>query len=238
MAIAYVTSGSGDGAGTTASCSLAATASNQTAVIFLRWNSTYNFSSLTVNGSSSGVTQIGSEYNPFAGEKARIYYLYNPPTSSVTYEFITTGPGDGATIMVGIYSGASSTQADSSNSATSASATSLNLTTTVVAANCWLIGYGRANTTIAAGASTTQRNKITANILVDSNGTVGTGSQSLQITRSTSGVIGGGVISLAEAVAPSGPTTVKTWDGVTQSTGIKTYLDVALASVKTVNGAS
>jgi hypothetical protein len=37
---------------------------------------------------------------------------------------------------------------------------------------------------------------------------------------------------------PVGPTTVKTWDGVTQSTGIKTYLGVALASVKSVNGAS
>ena len=38
--------------------------------------------------------------------------------------------------------------------------------------------------------------------------------------------------------AISGPTTVKTFDGVTQSTGIKTYFGVAVASVKTVNGAS
>lgn len=33
-----------------------------------------------------------------------------------------------------------------------------------------------------------------------------------------------------------GPTNVKTWDGVTQSTGIKTYEGVALANVKSVNG--
>lgn len=36
--------------------------------------------------------------------------------------------------------------------------------------------------------------------------------------------------------AASGPANVKTWDGVTQSTGIKTYGALALASVKTVNG--
>lgn len=35
-----------------------------------------------------------------------------------------------------------------------------------------------------------------------------------------------------------GPTTVKTWDGVTQSTQIKQYMGVDLANVKTVDGAS
>lgn len=34
----------------------------------------------------------------------------------------------------------------------------------------------------------------------------------------------------------AGPTNVKTWDGVTQSTGVKTYIGNALASTKSVNG--
>ncbi len=34
----------------------------------------------------------------------------------------------------------------------------------------------------------------------------------------------------------AGPTNVKTFDGVTQSTGVKTYLGVAVASVKSVDG--
>ncbi len=38
--------------------------------------------------------------------------------------------------------------------------------------------------------------------------------------------------------AVAGPTTVKTWDGVTQSTGIKTYFGVDLANVKSVDGAT
>jgi len=36
----------------------------------------------------------------------------------------------------------------------------------------------------------------------------------------------------------AGPTTVKTWDGVTQSTGIKTYLGVTVANTKSVIGAT
>ncbi len=44
------------------------------------------------------------------------------------------------------------------------------------------------------------------------------------------------VDSIAPPAVPSGPANVKTWDGVTQSTGIKTYLGTALASVKSVDG--
>jgi len=40
------------------------------------------------------------------------------------------------------------------------------------------------------------------------------------------------------AATPAGPTTVKTWDGVTQSTGIKTYFGVPVANTKSVNGAT
>lgn len=40
------------------------------------------------------------------------------------------------------------------------------------------------------------------------------------------------------AATPAGPTTVKTWDGVTQSTGIKTYFGTPLANVKTLDGLS
>lgn len=42
--------------------------------------------------------------------------------------------------------------------------------------------------------------------------------------------------SFYDATPASGPANVKTKDGVTQSTGIKTYESVALASVKTVEG--
>ena len=42
--------------------------------------------------------------------------------------------------------------------------------------------------------------------------------------------------SITTHAAAAGPANVKTWDGVTQSTGIKTYFAVTLASVKTVDG--
>lgn len=196
MAIAFVTAGSNNNAGNTAAVSLAASAANQTAVIFVRWNAGFNFSSLTVDGSSDGITQIGSEYTIFAGDTGRIYYLYNPPASSVSYSFSSTGPGDGVDILVSIYSGADNTQPDSS-ATSSTSNTSITLDTAVVAADCWLVGYCRGNATIAAGGGTTQRTKVGANMIGDSNGTVGTGSQGLGFTRDPSGLIGGAIISLA-----------------------------------------
>lgn len=41
---------------------------------------------------------------------------------------------------------------------------------------------------------------------------------------------------LKYTVASADGTATKTWDGITQSTGIKTYMGIALASVKSVNG--
>lgn len=84
------------------------------------------------------------------------------------------------------------------------SVTSLNCSTTVVASDCWLILAGRSQAgVVAAGTSTTVRafgymptNKYHA--LLDSNGTVGTGSQTLQITAS-SGNMGGVCASFAPA---------------------------------------
>lgn len=60
-------------------------------------------------------------------------------------------------------------------------------------------------------------------------------SSSVLSSFSTSGL---GVFGIYYYAAAAGPTTVKTWDGVTQSTGIKTYFGVTLANVKSVNGAT
>lgn len=72
--------------------------------------------------------------------------------------------------------------------------------------------------------------------LADNTG-LSTGSQSMTYNESPAEGFAAGMVSFAPAVA-AGPTTVKTWDGITQSTGIKTYFGVDLANVKTVDGAS
>lgn len=61
------------------------------------------------------------------------------------------------------------------------------------------------------------------------------GSQAMAWSWTGADLTGQIIYEIKELVA-SGPASVKTWDGVTQSTGVKTYLGVALASVKSVLG--
>lgn len=129
---------------------------------------------------------------------------------------------------------------DSKAQFTTLSAVPVTYSTTVVAANCWLILTNFSdNRATVAGTGTTLRqqgNNPTIAAL-DSNGTVSTGSQSLVATSSPANFTNMcGIISSWAPFAAAGPTNVKTWDGITQSSGIKTYFGVTLANVKTVNG--
>lgn len=65
----------------------------------------------------------------------------------------------------------------------------------------------------------------------------GSGSQSYEITFSVNGGnFGYAVQAMVLQLPTAGPANVKTFDGVTQSTGIKTYFGLALASTKSVDG--
>lgn len=208
MAIAFDKSGKASGALLTASVSLAAAAADELAIIFVAWNKTYDFASLTVGGSASGITQIGSEFTFGDSDKMRAYYLLNPPTSSSAYLLTTTAPGDGAHIYVILYSGTDLTSPiDSSN--TGSATQNVTLTTTVVASDCWLAGwvtnFGAGGITPTGGTGTTIRDSDTGRADGDSNATVGTGSQSL-VFNTTSGAttIGGYVVSFKPPAAAGG----------------------------------
>lgn len=110
------------------------------------------------------------------------------------------------------YTGCAQTgQPDSNgtNGLASSTVTNFPVSTTVVASNCWLVGGGTENAgDIAggvAGAGTTYRGVVQFNQYgADSNGTVGTGSQSLNWGRAgTSGDISGTVMSLAPVATPN-----------------------------------
>ena len=99
---------------------------------------------------------------------------------------------------------------DSHNFNAVAGASSITTSTTVVASNCWLVGFGvgaGGATSISAGTGTTQRDTFTnfePQAAEDSNGTVGTGSRSLQIN-----FVGGsdnGVLFVASIASISGTT--------------------------------
>jgi hypothetical protein len=188
MAIAYDTAGAVYTLTTTATVNLAAAASDEVAIMFIWFNSsTASFSNLTVGGSSSGVTQIDSEFTTTPGNKMRMYYLVNPPTSSSAYTVTLSGTGDGMMLGVGLYSGVDTTSPIDSYAQVQP-ASPYDVTTTVVASNCWLVAHGRrqGGSSLGVDVGTTRAGASDIQWLFDSNGTVGTGSQSLSMSSDAS----------------------------------------------------
>jgi len=156
---------------------------------------TYNGVALTkinsINGTADGISQSND-----------LWYLVAPATGSNTITITWSGAAQYASGSGMSYTGVAQTSPIDSNatgqssSTGSGAATSLTLSTTVVNASCWVVGYVEARGgVISAGTATTLRGKNDSAYTSggDSNGTVSTGSQSLQWT-STSGAWPGGVI--------------------------------------------
>lgn len=95
--------------------------------------------------------------------------------------------------------------------------TTMAITTTVVASNCWLVGYTYGAGTPVAGSGTILRGTVNGSqSMCDSNATVGTGSQSLNITLPSGNMVGL-VASIAPAAAAS--TAIYTPQLLTQNVG-------------------
>lgn len=145
---------------------------------------TDNVTALAYNAVSA--TTVGFVQKP-SDRGQDLWYLDNPSTGS--HSIVPTATGFYAG-LASSYTGCG-TGIDSFNTGTVplGSATSLTVSTTVVAANCWLVGMmGDDSTAVSGGTGTVVRIADTGNAsaFVDSNGTVGTGSQSLQVTWSGS----------------------------------------------------
>ena len=155
---------------------------------------TYNSVAATEyrRGSFPGVGRTGSV----------ISGLVAPATGSNTASFPSSG-----TNLLGqatSYTGASQTGQPDSSGTTSGSGTTITATTTVVAANCWLIGVG--SDTVGGGYSngtgTIRQTSGNGAFFFDSNGTVGTGSQSKTMTMSN-GSWEALAVSIASSVSPN-----------------------------------
>ncbi len=163
-----------------------------------------------------------------------VYGILNPTTGNV----VTTGLVSG-TLDVISYTGTETTlPTNVVTNIVTTSQTSITTTINVSSSTSWVVGQAKENTN--GGDSWSGIVSITNGFdhggaySGDSNGTVASGNQ----TATLSGAAGSRwAMILTEIKAPAaGPTGVKTWDGVTQSTGIKTYMGVALASTKSVIG--
>lgn len=193
-------------------------------------------------------TYNGSAMTQFAlatytvGDVRRGYgwYMIAPPVG--TANIVITNSGAGYMGGVGIsFTGADQTtqpDASNTNTNTSGSTTSISTTVTTVNNNAWITGMVEGTATSPSGtgafnATALQSGGVVA--LYDTNGPI-TPAGATSVGGSWTG--GNSALIVAGSIKPAaaGPTGVKTWDGITQSTGIKTYFGVAVASVKSVNG--
>lgn len=142
---------------------------------------TYNGVAMTfVDVANDGVQSIG------------MWYLLNPATgaNTVLWDW-NSGNFTKSGFAVSLTGCDSTSQPDSSNKGT-ATSFDVTLSTTVVDTGCWLVGAIQSQTgALSAGTGATERQEQTDadskhSALYDSNGTVGTGSQSMVVSSATS----------------------------------------------------
>lgn len=157
----------------------------------------------TATYNSVSMTRVASRAVGGSTRSVHLYYLKSPATGTNTVAITQTG----TTFLYATaasYSGTNtSSQPDSSSSNGASSATTLTTSTTVVASNCWLVGVqsGDNGDFTTGGAGTTQRSHNASGYatIIDSNGTVSTGSQSLVGNNTPAQNIGCVLMSIAPA---------------------------------------
>lgn len=155
-------------------------------------------------GAAQALTRIGNEVLA-VGRRLSFWYLINPTPGNKILRYLQTG-GDYLLVSASVYSGAKQTGQPDSHADSNGGASPQTGTTTVVASGCWLVmaASGESGSTGAGtGATLRAGDGFGGNInaIMDSNGTVGTGSQSLQAT--SAGNIAWNIISIAPAAGAS-----------------------------------
>lgn len=170
---------------TTSTFSHTCTGSNRILFVMAAGNGGASNTILTVTYALAPMTSIGNIRIP-SDRWINLFYLIAPATGA--NNVVITASASSILGASTSFTGASQTgQPDSSNSNSGSAITSLTTSTTVVASNCWLVGIGGVSTgTPTGGSGTTIRNSGFGVSTIDSNATVGTGSQSLILNNVSS----------------------------------------------------
>ena len=187
-----------DGAATSFTISHTAAGSNRIAIMMALTSTGDINNTPTVDGNNATLVRTFDYVGGGGDQVIYMWYYIAPPAQAVNY-VLTSGSSADNDWQVSTYSGAAQTgQVDSDNQGQGA--TELTLSTTVVADNSWLVsgarGYNTGNA--APGTGTTGRESGAYFDSGDSNGTVGTGAQTMGWT-STSGNLAGIIASIAPA---------------------------------------
>lgn len=180
------------------------------------------------------MTAINTNNNYAGTEWAYHYQLIAPATGAHTVDIVSFNTW-GTVIS---YSGVKQTGfPDSTATGVGTTATTITASTTVVASNCWLtmtLPFWQANSS-TAGTGTTIRGTQSNRAMYDSNGTVGTGSQSLVATCDINPVGSYySIVSIAPFVAASGPANLKSYN-TNLTANIKSIVTNLIANVKSLD---
>ncbi len=211
MALSFDTSASGSGSvSTTCSWSHTCTGADILFVAFY-WgqDAGQTISSVKYNGVS--MTFVDT-VNAGTSSNLSVYYLVAPSAGANTVLVTFSASVFNSAGVSLSYIGANQTgQPDSKNKGTNTNSTTITVSTTVVASNCWGIGFCTADgaTVSSLVSNKTDRVLRTTNHYIlgaDTNGTIGTGSQSIQFTQNAGSFQEN--LALYLSVAPSAASTV------------------------------
>lgn len=240
MAIAYDTSSEGGALGASPfSWNHTVTGSN--AILFVQSYETgtsQRTSGVTYNGNA--MTSIAYQNNG-SDRGLRLWYILIPSPDGNAHSITVTSSEVTSGSAVS-YTGVNQSGQPDSFANSAPSGVTATQATTVVASNCWLVGtfmdVGFATST--AGTGTTLRvvinnaNPWGQGAMLDSNGTVGTGSQSLQATNTYGSDVWAVVVASFKPVATAGPANLKSLD-TNVTANIKSYNTNLIANVKSID---
>lgn len=201
------------------------------------------------NDTVSGVTYAGVSMTKAwtsTGLGESFWYLIGP-ASGANNVVVTKSAGTASLGAVAAsYAGCNQTAIDSKGSNTANQTTSpQTVNTTVVASNCWTIGYSSYNNGLGGTATTVDKTRrITQDwtgsgnavgvLIADSNATVGTGAQGITYTRTgTVQNYQSNTLSISPSVA-AGPANLKTYNTNVKA-NIKSIDTNLIANVKSLN---
>jgi hypothetical protein len=190
---------------------------------------TYNSVSMT---NVPGATIVGSD-----GNQLSLWYLINPASGTNAVAVTCSGSNFPSARAVS-YTGAQQSGVPDASGEATGTATNFSNSLTSVANDTWHVAFfTKAAQNIQSVSNGTIRGSASEPPVCADDPIATAGANTITANSSGSGVYKSvGVTFIAAPVA--GPTTVKTWDGVTQSTGIKTYSGASLATTKSVIGAT
>lgn len=192
-----------------------------------------------VTYNSVSMTLLDKQADGSSSNWAYLFYLNSPATGINNIVVTSSATGSDVQVVAVTYSGAATgvSAINANNKGTVSAATSLTGTITPTVANTWAVMYAENEAgNFTAGTGSTLRNVASSWNFFDSNTTI-TISSLYSMSASWTGSSVGAWFTVALAIAASGPSNLKSFDGNVKS-NIKSIDGNLLANIKSLDGNS